>query len=90
MSVVIVKYPLILVNLKTYEEAMGQKAIEFTRAQNVPFYLAKYLLEYGKLQEEMGDVPGARESLAESLVIFKKLNNKEMMGEVTTEIEKLG
>ncbi len=36
MSVVIVKYPLIIVNLKTYEEAMGQKAIEFTRnAQKV-------------------------------------------------------
>ncbi len=31
MSVVIVKYPLIIVNLKTYEEAMGQRAIEFTR-----------------------------------------------------------
>ena len=31
MSVVIVKYPLIIVNLKTYEEAMGQRAVEFTR-----------------------------------------------------------
>jgi triosephosphate isomerase len=31
MSVIIVKYPLIIVNLKTYEEAMGQKAIEFAR-----------------------------------------------------------
>jgi len=31
MSVVIVEYPLILLNLKTYEEAMGQKAIEFSR-----------------------------------------------------------
>ena len=31
MSVVIVDYPIILVNLKTYEEAMGQKAIEFSR-----------------------------------------------------------
>ncbi len=36
MSVIIVKYPLIIVNLKTYEEAVGQKAIEFARnAENV-------------------------------------------------------
>jgi len=31
MSVVIVDYPIILVNLKTYEESMGQKAIDFAR-----------------------------------------------------------
>ena len=31
MSVVIVDYPLILLNLKTYEQAMGQKAIDFAR-----------------------------------------------------------
>ncbi len=31
MSVVIVDYPIILVNLKTYEESMAQKAIEFAR-----------------------------------------------------------
>ena len=31
MSVVIVDYPLILLNLKTYEQSMGQKAIEFAR-----------------------------------------------------------
>ncbi len=31
MSVVIVEYPIILLNLKTYEEAMGQKAIDFAR-----------------------------------------------------------
>jgi triosephosphate isomerase len=31
MSVIIVRYPLILVNLKTYEEAMGQRAIEFAK-----------------------------------------------------------
>lgn len=31
MSVYIVRYPLILVNLKTYEQAMGQKAIDFSR-----------------------------------------------------------
>lgn len=31
MSVVIVEYPLILLNLKTYEESMGQRAIDFAR-----------------------------------------------------------
>jgi triosephosphate isomerase len=31
MSVVIVEYPIILLNLKTYEESMGQKAIDFAR-----------------------------------------------------------
>jgi triosephosphate isomerase len=31
MSVVIMDYPLILLNLKTYEESMGQKAIDFAR-----------------------------------------------------------
>ena len=31
MSVVIVDYPIILLNLKTYEQAMGQKAIDFAR-----------------------------------------------------------
>lgn len=31
MSVVIVDYPLILLNLKTYEQSMGQKAIDFAR-----------------------------------------------------------
>jgi triosephosphate isomerase len=31
MSVVIVNYPIILVNLKTYHESMGEKAIEFSR-----------------------------------------------------------
>jgi len=31
MSVVIVDYPLILLNLKTYEQATGQKAIDFAR-----------------------------------------------------------
>ena len=31
MSVVIVDYPLILLNLKTYEQAMGNKAIDFAR-----------------------------------------------------------
>ena len=31
MAVVIVKYPMILVNLKTYHESMGEKAIEFSR-----------------------------------------------------------
>ena len=31
MSAVIVKYPMILVNLKTYRESMGEKAIEFSR-----------------------------------------------------------
>ena len=31
MSVVIVDYPLILLNLKTYEQAMGQKTIDFAR-----------------------------------------------------------
>ena len=31
MSVVIVDYPIILLNLKTYEESMGQKAIDFAR-----------------------------------------------------------
>lgn len=31
MSVVIVEYPIILVNLKTYEESTSQKAIEFAR-----------------------------------------------------------
>jgi len=31
MSAIIIRYPLILVNLKTYEEAMGQRAIEFAR-----------------------------------------------------------
>jgi triosephosphate isomerase len=31
MSVVIVDYPLILLNLKTYEHAIGQKAIDFAR-----------------------------------------------------------
>jgi triosephosphate isomerase len=31
MSVIIVDYPIILVNLKTYEESMGQKAIDFAR-----------------------------------------------------------
>jgi len=74
-------------------EEAGQhlvKSIEFTRKQNVPFYLGKYLLEYGKLQEEMGDVEGARGSLAESLGIFRKLNNKEMVEQVTAEMERLG
>jgi len=31
MSVVIVDYPIILLNLKTYEQSMGQKAIDFAR-----------------------------------------------------------
>jgi triosephosphate isomerase len=31
MSVVIVGYPLILLNLKTYEQSMGQQAIDFAR-----------------------------------------------------------
>ncbi len=31
MSVIIVQYPLILVNLKTYPHGMGQKAIEFAK-----------------------------------------------------------
>jgi triosephosphate isomerase len=31
MSVVLVDYPLILLNLKTYEQAIGQKAIDFAR-----------------------------------------------------------
>jgi len=31
MSAIIIRYPLILLNLKTYEEAMGQRAIEFAR-----------------------------------------------------------
>jgi triosephosphate isomerase len=31
MSVILFDYPMILVNLKTYEESMGQKAIEFAR-----------------------------------------------------------
>ena len=31
MSAVIVKYPIILLNLKTYHESMGEKAIEFSR-----------------------------------------------------------
>ena len=31
MSVVILDYPLILLNLKTYKESMGQNAIEFSR-----------------------------------------------------------
>jgi triosephosphate isomerase (TIM) len=31
MSAIIIRYPLILVNLKTYEEAMGQHAIEFAK-----------------------------------------------------------
>lgn len=31
MSVVIVNYPIILLNLKTYEQSMGQKAIDFAR-----------------------------------------------------------
>lgn len=31
MSVVIVDYPIILLNLKTYEQSMGQKSIDFAR-----------------------------------------------------------
>jgi triosephosphate isomerase len=31
MSVVMIDYPLILLNLKTYEQSMGQKAIDFAR-----------------------------------------------------------
>lgn len=31
MSAIIIRYPIILVNLKTYEEAMGQRAIEFAK-----------------------------------------------------------
>jgi triosephosphate isomerase len=31
MSVVMINYPLILLNLKTYEQSMGQKAIDFAR-----------------------------------------------------------
>jgi len=31
MSVVIVDYPIIILNLKTYEQAIGQKAIDFAR-----------------------------------------------------------
>ena len=31
MSAIIIRYPLILVNLKTYEEAMGQRAIDFAK-----------------------------------------------------------